>query len=149
MKRLILIAAFMLSLVEVGVAQKAEPTTSRYLLDSLRAPTVTAPLPDSMRRAVHKLFKWGRLYGTIGALSGGIMVAGAITYVARRDDDWTTGVQLALGANALTFGTISMVRFSRKRERQLLASLEQGEPLPPDVAAWLPLVRTGSQRKKR
>ena len=149
MKKLLLLIALVLALVSTGFAQKTAPAAGGYLVDSLHATTVTTPLPDSIRHVIHKLFKWGRLYGTVGAVSGGIMVASATTYIANRKDDWGTGVDLCLGTNAVVFGTISMIRFSRKRERQVLADLEQGQPLPPDVAAWLPFMSKVGQRKKK
>jgi hypothetical protein len=149
MKKLLLLVTLVVAVATTGFAQKITPPTGGYLVDSLHTTSVTTPLPDSIRQTVHKLFKWGRLYGTVGAVSGGVMVASATTYIANRKDDWSTGVDLCLGANALTFGTISMVRFSRKRERQVLADLEQGQPLPPDVAAWVPLVTKYGQRKKK
>jgi hypothetical protein len=75
------------------------------------------------------------------------MVAGATSYIARDDDDWSTGVELVLGANALAMGTISMVRFSRRRERELMAALEKGQPLPPYVTYWMPLIPPKRSKK--
>ncbi|TGD83258.1 hypothetical protein [Hymenobacter wooponensis] len=140
MKKLLLLIVFLLALISSGFSQKTLPATGGYLTDSLHATVARVPLPDSVRQAVHKLFKWGRLYSTVGAVSGGVMVASATTYIANRKDDWGTGVDLCLGTNAMVFGTMGMVRFSCKRERQVLADLEQGQPLPPDVALWFPFV---------
>ncbi|GAB3229330.1 hypothetical protein GCM10027346_14700 [Hymenobacter seoulensis] len=148
MKKLILLFTLVVALGGASFAQTTVPVTGWYPVDSPGATAVRAPLLDSVRQVVHKLFKWGRLYSTVGAVSGGVMVASAISYIARRDDNWTTGVDLVLGANALAFGTVSMVRFSRKRERKVIADLEQGQPLPPDVAAWVHLVRNNRRKNK-
>lgn len=118
----------------------------------MAAPIMVAParpVPDSVRQALHRLFKRGRLFSTISAISGGLIVGGATSYIIRKDDDWRTGVDLALGANAVIMGVSGMVNFSHRRERQLLATLEQGQPLPPYYTYWMPLLTPKSKKKNK
>ncbi|MGY2134161.1 hypothetical protein ACW9KT_18155 [Hymenobacter sp. HD11105] len=150
MKKLFLIVCVLLAASSASFSQQNMPLIATEQSSALPAMAATTqPISDSLRQAVHRLFKWSRLYGTIGAVSGGLMVAGAIGYIARDDDDWSTGVNLALGANALTMGSISMVRFSRRRERELMKALEQGQPMPPYVTYWMPLIPSKSKKKQR
>lgn len=149
MKKLFLIVWMLLTAGSASFAQQTAPPVATEQPTVSLAMAAPQPVSDSLRQAVHRLFKWSRLYGTIGAVSGGLMVAGAIGYIARDDDDWSTGVNLALGANALAMGSISMVRFSRRRERELMKALEQGQPLPPYVTYWMPLIPQKSRKKQR
>jgi hypothetical protein len=141
--RKICVLLWLLMVISVaGFAQQTVPPPA-----SSSVQMAAQPVPDSVRQVLHKLFKRGRLFGTISAISGGLMVGGAVSYIARDDDDWSTGVNLALGVNSLAMGTISMVRFSRRQERKLMAALEQGQPLPPYVANWMPLIPPKGKKK--
>ncbi|SNR86446.1 MULTISPECIES: hypothetical protein [Hymenobacter] len=100
---------------------------------------------DSTRQVLHRLFKRGRLYGTIGAVAGGMVVAGATSYVARGEGNWQTGIDYVLGTSALASGLTIRVLFSRRNERKLLEDLAQGKPLPDYVVQWLPFAQ---KRKK-
>lgn len=146
MKKLFLIGGILLATSSASFAQQTEPPIATEP-PTASAATTRPVVSDSLRQVVHRLFKWSRLYGTIGAVSGGLVVAGAISYRARDDDDWSTGVNLALGANALAMGSISMVRFSRRHERELLKALEQGHPMPPYVTYWAPLIPAKSKKR--
>lgn len=150
MKKLFLIVWVLLAASNASFSQQtAPPVATETPVPSPVMAAATQPVSDSLRQAVHRLFKWSRLYGTIGAVSGGLMVAGAISYISRNDDDWSTGVNLALGANALLIGSSGMVRFSRRRERELMKALEKGQPLPPYVTCWAPLIPAKGKKKHR
>ena len=118
----------------LGVAQQA-PAVVGY-----PTPVAQQPVSDSLRHAIHKLFKMGRLISIAGGASGGLLVGSTVSYAVRGDTDWSTGLDLFFGANSLALGIHGMVQFSRKRERQVLADLERGKPLPEYVSTWLPMV---------
>lgn len=145
MKKLFLIVWVVLAASSAGFSQQAESPVATE--PAIVAPA--RPVPDSVRQVLHKLFKRGRLFSTISAISGGMIVGGATSYIIRKDDDWRTGVDLALGANAMIMGVYGMVNFSRRRERELLATLEQGQPIPPYVTYWMPLLTPKSKKKIR
>ncbi|AHJ96162.1 hypothetical protein [Hymenobacter swuensis] len=98
------------------------------------------PLSDSTRQAVHKLFKWGRLYGLISTVSGGLVLGSSTGYAIGGDTNWKNLGSIAMGGTALALGTTSLVRFSRRRERAVLAALERGETLPPYVMLMSPFL---------
>jgi hypothetical protein len=146
MKKLFLIVCVLLVANLASYSQQTVPPIAiEQPAASPAMAAATRPLSDSLRQAVHRLFKRSRLYGTIGAASGSIMIASATNYIAKGDADWITGVNLALGFNALTLSTINMVRFNRQRERELLKALEQGQPMPLYVAYSMSLI---PQKKK-
>ncbi|SNC68425.1 hypothetical protein SAMN06265337_2308 [Hymenobacter gelipurpurascens] len=132
--------------ISTGFAQQTTPVITPTT--TIAPVAVPRPLPDSLRQQVHKLFKWGRLASTVGAVSGGLLIGGATSYAVRGDADWSTGINASVGTSAAVMGAMGLVRFSRKRERQLMAQLENGQPLPEDVAAWLPLLTQRGSRKK-
>jgi hypothetical protein len=150
MKKLFLIVCVLLAASSTSFSQQAVPPIAKE--QSTAAPVVEAaahPVPDSVRQALHKLFKRGRLFSSLSAISGGVFVGGATSYIIRDEDDWRTGVDLALGANALIMGVSGMVHFSRRRERKLLETLEKGQPLPPYYTYWMPLLTPKSKKKER
>lgn len=149
MRKVKLAILLVVTTVSVGFAQTTVPNSAGYIAGSLSQNSNSGLLSDSTRQLVHTLFKWGRLYGTIGAVGGGLMTAGSTSYLVRGDQDWSTATNLGLGASAMFFGAVAMVRFSHHREQRVLAALERGQPLPGYVAAWVPLVaRYGPPSKK-
>ncbi|RSK47366.1 hypothetical protein [Hymenobacter rigui] len=104
------------------------------------APAVYQPVSDSTRQAVHKLFKWGRLYGLISTVSGGLVLGSSSAYAIGGDMNWKNLGSMAMGGTALALGTTSLVRFSRRHEREVLAALERGETLPPYVMLMSPFL---------
>jgi len=118
-------------------AQDAAPTT---VSPAAAATAPARPLSDSTRQAVHKLFKWGRLYGVISTVSGGLVLGSSTGYAIGGDTNWKNLGSIAMGGTALALGTTSLVRFSRRREREVLAALERGETLPPYVMLMSPFL---------
>ena len=102
--------------------------------------TPARPLSDSTRQAVHKLFKWGRIYGLISTVSGGLVLGSSTGYAIGGDTNWKNIGSIAMGGTAVALGTTSLVRFSRRRERAVLAALERGETLPPYVMLMSPFL---------
>ena len=145
MKVLFLIVSLSLSIVTAGFAQGTVPAT----VPQAGAPvpgnalemSTASPLSDSTRQVIHKLFKRGRLYGTIGAISGGLLLGSGTGYAIGGETFRNTGYPIIAGATALVVGTMGMVQFSRRREREVLAALERGQPLPAYAVRWLPLAR--------
>ena len=117
----------------------AQVTTSAPQIPGM-TPAVYRPVSDSTRQAVHKLFKWGRLYGLISTVSGGLVLGSSTGYAIGGDTNWKNLGSLAMGGTALTLGTSSLVRFSRRREREVLAALERGEALPSYVMLMSPFL---------
>lgn len=59
------------------------PGTAQVLPPPVAATPLARPLPDSVRRAVHQLFRRGRHFNALGGLSGLLVLAGGVSYVAR------------------------------------------------------------------
>ncbi|MBC8082032.1 MAG: hypothetical protein H7Z21_02370, partial [Hymenobacter sp.] len=121
MKGLFVIISLSLSLANAGFAQGtmpvAVPQTSATTPGNALGVSAASTLSDSTRQAVHKLFKRGRLYGTISAVSGGLGFGSGIGYAIGGESFRNTGFSLIGGATALVMGTMGMVQFSRRRER--------------------------------
>jgi hypothetical protein len=116
--------------------QDSTPTLSAALTDTV----VAKPVADSVRQAVHQLFKRGRLFSTVGGVSGALVVSSGVTYAARGGLVWQPVTDILLGGTAVAGGVIGRARYSRRQERQALAALEQGYPLPPYVAELVPFL---------
>lgn len=134
--KLIIRFALLLGTTSTSFAQTAAPAP--VATTALAAPA--RPLSDSTRQAVHKLFKWGRLYGLISTVSGGLVLGSSTGYAIGGDTNWKNLGSIAMGGTALALGTTSLVRFSRRREREVLAALERGETLPPYVMLMSPFL---------
>jgi len=100
-----------------------------------------------MRQVVHKVFKRGRLYSTVGAVAGVTVFGSSLGYIIGGRSDWTTGLDLSMGAGAASFGIANMIQFNRRHERELIAALERGEPLPESMAYWVALLGKRSKNK--
>jgi len=72
------------------VAQHTAPATAYAAGASFQTAS------DSVRQAVHKLFKFGRFISTVGGISGALVLGSSIRYAAKGDADWRTGLDLAL-----------------------------------------------------
>lgn len=116
-------------------AQQLPPTT----VSASSAPA-TRPLPDSVRQAVHQLYKRGRLFSTVGGLSGVLVASSGVVYLANGSSVWQPGIDLLLGGGAIGAGVVGRARYSRRQERKALSALEQGYSLPPYVAELVPLL---------
>ncbi|MCC3151590.1 hypothetical protein Q3A66_02045 [Hymenobacter sp. BT770] len=138
---LLLLAAGNASFAQVALPAAAEQVGQPSPTDSprVRAAT-TASLSDSMRQTIHKLFKRGRLFGTISAVSGGVLLGSGTGYALSGESFRNTGFSIIGGVSALVIGTMNMVQFSRRREREVIAALERGQPLPRYAVRWMPLV---------
>ena len=147
MRKIFVLLGLLLAMSSGGYAQQTVPPPVVELPSDSPVQIATQPVPDSVRQAIHKLFKRGRFYGTVSAISGGLIVGGSTSYIIRDEDDWRTGVDLVLGANALIMGVSGMVHFSRRRERELVAALEKGQPLPPYYTYWMPLLSPKNKKK--
>jgi hypothetical protein len=97
-------------------------------------------LPDSVRQAVHQLYKRGRLFSTVGGLSGALVASSGVVYLAKGSTVWQPGLDLLLGGGAAWIGVVGRARYSRRQERKALSALEQGYSLPPYVAELVPLL---------
>ena len=97
-------------------------------------------LPDSVRQAVHQLYKRGRLFSTAGGLSGALVASSGVVYLAKGNAVWQPGIDLLIGGGAVGAGVAGRARYSRRQERKALAALEQGYSLPPYVAELVPLL---------
>jgi hypothetical protein len=97
-------------------------------------------LPDSVQQAVHQLYKRGRLFSTVGGLSGAAVTSSGVIYLAKGTAVWQPGIDLLIGGGAVWAGVVGRARYSRHRERQALSALEQGFPLPAYVAELVPLL---------
>lgn len=117
------------------VAQQPQPVTINAPISS-----VAARLPDSVRQAVHQLYKRGRLFSTVGGLSGAVVASSGIVYLANGAAAWQPSIDLLLGGGAIGAGVAGRVRYSRHQERKAISALEQGYPLPPYVAELVPLL---------
>jgi hypothetical protein len=134
MKLLILL----LPLCAVGVdcmAQQIPPVA----IDANNLPQAKR-LPDSVRQAVHQLYKRGRLFSTVGGLSGAVVASSGVVYLAKGTPVWQPGIDLLLGGGAVWAGVVGRAHYSRHQERKALSALEQGYPLPPYVAELVPLL---------
>lgn len=98
------------------------------------------PVTDSVRQAVHQLFKRGRLFSTVGGVSGALVVGSGVTYAVRDGLVWQPIADVLLGGTAVAGGLVGRARYSRHQEKQALAALEQGYALPPYVAELVPLL---------
>ncbi|RZK29811.1 MAG: hypothetical protein EOO63_08245 [Hymenobacter sp.] len=98
------------------------------------------PVTDSVRQAVHQLFKRGRLFSAVGGVSGALVVGSGVTYAVRDGLVWQPITDVLLGGTAVAGGLIGRARYSRRQEKQALAALEQGYGLPPYVAELVPLL---------
>lgn len=116
-------------------AQQPQPATVEVSV----AP-VAGRLPDSVRQAVHQLYKRGRLFSTVGGLSGVLVASSGVVYLANGSSVWQPGIDLLLGGGAIGAGVAGRARYSRHQERKALSALEQGYPLPPYVAELAPLL---------
>lgn len=128
------------------VAQQAPlgaPASSAALTDTVVA---RRPVADSVRQAVHQLFKRGRLYSTVGGISGALVVSSGVTYAARGGVVWQPVADILLGGTAVAGGLVGRARYSRRQERQALAALEQGYALPPYVAELVPFLPKKNRR---
>ena len=134
MKLLILL----LPLWAVGVecaAQQSQPTGV-----DVNVSPMDKRIPDSVQQAVHQLYKRGRLFSTVGGVSGAVGASSGIVYLAKGAAVWQPGIDLLLGGGAVWAGVIGRARYSRHQERKALSALEQGYPLPPYVAELVPLL---------
>jgi len=141
---------FVLVLLMAGSAGFAQPTTATAPTLAVSSTTVlasTKPVSDSMRQMVHKIFKRGRLYSTLGAFAGATVFGSSLGYIIGGHSDWTTGVDLSMGASAASFSVANMIQFNRRHERKVIAALERGEPLPESMAYWVSLL--GKRDMKR
>jgi hypothetical protein len=120
--------------IECAAAQQLPPAS---LEASSPSPT---SLPDSVRQAVHQLFKRGRLYSTIGGASGMLVTASGVTYTIRDGVGWSSSIDVVLGGSAVVASVLGKARYSRHQERKALSALEQGYPLPAYVAELVPLL---------
>ena len=134
MKALVL---YFFLLIGAGAVCHAQPTPAAI---NPVAATAAPALPDSVRQLVHKLFKRARLFGVLGTVSGGIAASSSTVYAANGDRHWTTIHGLFSGTFVLVTGTIDQIRFSHRRERQVLAALERGQPMPRYVTRSMPLL---------
>jgi hypothetical protein len=130
MKLLVFLLLTLLICVECTATQQIAPPD---------APT-SRLLPDSVRQAVHQLFKRGRLYSTIGGVSGVLVATSGVTYAVRDGVGWSSGLDIVLGGSAVVASVLGKARYSRHQERKALSALEQGYPLPAYVAELVPLL---------
>lgn len=119
----------------------AKSTAAQGLLPptALTAAPASA-LPDSVRQAVHQVFKRGRLYSTVGGLSGLLVASSGVTYAVRDGVGWSSGLDVVLGGSAVAASVMGRARYSRHQERKALSALAQGYPLPAYVAELVPLL---------
>ena len=118
----------------------AECTAAQQVLPtSLDAPASSA-LPDSVRQAVHQLFKRGRLYSVIGGASGVLVAGSGLTYAIRDGVGWSSGIDVVLGGSAVVASVLGKARYSCHQERKALSALAQGYSLPAYVAELVPLL---------
>lgn len=110
------------------------------------APLAAKPVPDSVRRAIHQLFKRGRLFSTIGGLSGALVVGSGVSYGVRTGQVWQAGADVLIGSGAVGAGIVGRLRYSRRQERQTLQALERGYRLPHYVTELVPLLPRRSQQ---
>jgi hypothetical protein len=89
---------------------------------------------------VHQLYKRGRLFSTVGGLSGALVASSGVVYLAKGSTVWQPGLDLLLGGGAAWIGVVGRARYSRRQERKALSALEQGYSLPPYVAELVPLL---------
>jgi hypothetical protein len=101
---------------------------------------VASPVTDSVRQAVHQLYKRGRLVSTVGGISGVLLLSSGVTYVVKDGMGWQPSIDILLGGSATAGGLIGRARYSRRQERLALAALAQGNSLPPYVAQMVPLI---------
>lgn len=125
----------LLGATSTGFAQTTAPVAPNAAVA-----TLARPLSDSTRQAVHKLFKWGRIYGLISTVSGGLVLGSSTGYAIGGDTNWKNLGSIAMGGTALALGTTSLVRFSRRHERAVMVALERGETLPPYVLLMSPFL---------
>ncbi|UOR06950.1 hypothetical protein MUN82_07565 [Hymenobacter aerilatus] len=134
-KSLLILVCLLLTLSGSSLAQATTATSqSASIVDQQALPI---PIADSTQQAVHKIFKWGRRLSWAAAVSGGLVTYSGISYTARGDGGWRTGIDMVTGGYAAFIGVQGIVRFNRRHERQVLAALAQGQPVPPYVAQWL------------
>ncbi|TVT40644.1 hypothetical protein FNT36_14340 [Hymenobacter setariae] len=131
-----LVAFSLLTLLTCAECAAAQEISSPASPDAVSA----SSLPDSVRQAVHQLFKRGRLYSTIGGLSGLLVASSGVTYVVRDGVGWSSGIDIVLGGSAVAASAMGKARYSRRQERKVLSALEQGYPLPTYVAELVPLL---------
>ena len=137
MKRFFSLLLVLTACAEVS-AQQAPPSPP---LRASQTDTVAArPVTDSVRQAVHQLFKRGRLYSTVGGVSGALVLSSGVTYAVRDGLVWQPVADILLGGTAAAGGILGRARYSRRQERQALAALAQGYPLPPYVAELVPFL---------
>ena len=128
----------LLPLCAVSINCMAQQTLP-VVLDATTLPQVKR-LPDSVRQAVHQLYKRGRLFSTVGGLSGAVVASSGVVYLAKRTPAWQPGIDLLVGGGAIWAGVVGRARYSRHQERQALSALERGYSLPPYVAELVPLL---------
>jgi len=133
MKLLILLPLSALSIT--CLAQQPQPAAS-----SINPAPEVRRLPDSVRQAVHQLYKRGRLFSTVGGLSGVLVASSGVVYLTKGSTVWQPGIDLLLGGGAVWAGLAGRARYSRHQERKALSALEQGYSLPPYVAELVPLL---------
>ncbi|RZK29481.1 MAG: hypothetical protein EOO63_08985 [Hymenobacter sp.] len=131
-----LVALPLLTLLTCAECTAAQTLSPPAALDT----AVAHALPDSVRQAVHQLFKRGRLYSSIGGLSGLLVASSGVTYAVRDGVGWSSGLDVVLGGSAVAASIMGKARYSRHQERKALSALEQGYPLPAYVAELVPLL---------
>ncbi|WP_310396429.1 hypothetical protein [Hymenobacter sp.] len=131
MKTFVFVALLMLTLGPVctATAQVVAPAAGEQVAYP-GAVAMPRSVPDSVQQAVHKLFKWGRRMSIVSGAGGSFLLGSSLTYPA-----------IGLGATGVASGILGMVRFSRRRERRILAALERGQPLPPYLNRMLLVAR--------
>jgi hypothetical protein len=134
MKLLILLLPLWVVGVECA-AQQSQPAGV-----DVNVSPVAKRIPDSVRQAVHQLYKRGRLFSTVGGVSGVVVASSGIVYLVKGAAVWQPGIDLLLGGGAVWAGVIGRTRYSRHQERKALSALEQGYPLPLYVAELVPLL---------
>jgi hypothetical protein len=146
MKNVSLFVSVLLLSGSISFAQSTTTPAVEAAVSSTALLPSTKPLSDSMRQVVHKVFKRGRLYSTVGAVAGATVFGSSLGYIIGGHSDWTTGVDLTMGATAASFSVANMIQFNRRHEREVIAALERGEPLSEFVRNWVPLL---SKRDKK
>jgi len=134
-KSFLLLVCLLLMLGGSSLAQSSTATPQNaQLVEQL---SLADSSVDSTRQAVQKIFKWGRRLSWVAVVSGGLVTYSGISYTARGDGGWRTGIDIGTGSFATFIGVQGIIRFNRRHERQVLAALAQGQPMPRYVAQWL------------
>ena len=148
MKNSILLV-LMLFVTSICFAQSTNSTVPGSEINTSIVQASTKPLSDSMRQVMHKIFKRGRLFSTVGAVAGATMFGSSLGYIIGGRSDWTTGVNLTLGASTTSYGVTNMIQFNRRHERAVIAALERGEPLPESMVQWVAFLGQRSKNRNK